>query len=474
MTDVGGDPGAGGGVDPGDGGVDPADGGAQPGALAAGIAAALAASGVVGVAVTMVDNSGVARVKGIPVDRLADAVRRGIGAPPVFDAFGADDGIAPVGSPIGDLRLVPDLGAVVALAGQPGWAWAPADRVAVDGTPHPGCQRTFARRMVERAERAGLEVRMAFETEWVVDAGHGDDLVPATEGPAYGMGRLVDMSAYARDLLEACAAQGVEVEQIHPEYAPSQMELSVAPLDPVGAADRVVLVRQTLRAVSAAHGYRVSLSPALTPGGVGNGAHLHLSVWDGEVNLLARRAGAMAPTGEAWLAGILAALPALLAVGAPSVASYLRLQPQRWSAPWWCWGRENREAALRVIDGSAASAGAGANAELKVFDASANPYLVVGAVVAAGLDGVERALRLPPEVTVDPASLDDAARRAAGVTRLPTDLAAALDAFAADAVVGPAMGAPLADTWMSVRLAELERFADATPEAVASASRWVW
>jgi glutamine synthetase len=438
------------------------------------IAAELTSSGVVGVAVTMVDNSGVARVKGIPVSRLDDAAVKGIGSPLVFDAFGFDDSIASVGSPVGDLRLFPDFRALVPLAAQPGWAWAPADRVAVDGTPYAGCQRSFARRMSERARDGGFQVRMAFETEWVLDAGQGTELVAATTGPAYGMARLIDLSGYSRDLLDALASQRVDVEQLHPEYAASQMELSVSPLDPVGAADRVVLVRQTIRAVSANHGYRVSLSPALAPDGVGNGAHVHFSVWAGDDNLLARRNGAISAEGESWLAGILDALPALVAVGAPSVASYLRLQPQRWAGPWQCWGRENREAGLRLIDGSASSEGAAANAEVKVFDATANPYLVVGALIAAGLDGIRRGLNLPPEVTVDPASLDEAARAAAGVTRLPTTLSGALDAFAANTVIGDAMGATLAATWSAVRRAEVERFAGATDEEVALASRWVW
>ncbi|MDQ6618045.1 MAG: glutamine synthetase family protein [Actinomycetota bacterium] len=393
-----------------------------------------------GVAVTLVDNSGVVRVKGIPVSRLADAAARGIGAPPVFDAFGFDDSIASVGSPIGDLRLVPDFAALVPLAAQPGWAWAPADRVTVNGAPYAGCQRSFARYMSRRAVDAGLDVRMAFETEWVLDAGDDTALVPATTGPAYGMARLIELSGYARGVLEALAAQRVDVEQLHPEYANSQMELSVSPMPPVGAADRLVLVRQTIRAISAQHGYRMSVSPALSPGGIGNGAHLHFSVWAGQHNLFARRADELPALGEAWLAGVLDALPALLAVGAPSVASYLRLQPQRWSAPWQCWGCENREAAVRLIDGSGSTGGAAANAEVKVFDASANPYLVVGALIAAGLDGIDRGLRLPSQVTVDPASLDEAARAAAGIARLPTSLEAALDAFDANPVIRAAMG----------------------------------
>jgi glutamine synthetase len=216
-------------------------------------AAALRAEGIVGVAVTVVDNSGVARVKGVPVERLADAVATGIGAPPVWDAFGADDSVAPSGGPVGDLRLIPDWKRAVPLGGAPRWAWVPADRVTLDGAAYPVCQRTFARRQQERAAAMGLEVRMAFETEWVLDAGRGADLVPATGGPAYGMGRLVDLAGYGADVLEALQRSGVQVQQLHPEYAPSQMECSIAPGDAVGAADDVVLVRQVLRAVSAAH-----------------------------------------------------------------------------------------------------------------------------------------------------------------------------------------------------------------------------
>jgi glutamine synthetase len=440
--------------------------------LAGAMAEALAADGVVGLAVTIVDNSGIVRVKGIPVARLPDAVRNGIGGPLVLDAFGIDDSIAPVGSPIGDLRLRPDLGAVATLAGQPGWAWAPADRSTVAGKPYPGCQRGFARRMQERAAETGLEIRMAFETEWVLDAGSGDELVPATTAPAYGMGRLIDLSDLGRDLLDALATAGVEVQQLHPEYAASQMEVSVSPMPPVGAADRVVLVRQTIRAVSARHGYRVSFSPAVTPGGVGNGAHVHVSIWRDGVNLLAEQDGRLPPAGEAWVAGILDALPGLLAVIAPSRASYLRLQPQRWAAPWRCWGRENREAALRLVAGS--GGGDGANVEVKVVDASANPYLVVGALVAAGLEGIRRELTLPPEATSDPAAMTAEARAVADITRLPGSLTEALDAFDADPVLRAAMGADLADVWSAVRRAEAARFGDASDEDVILASRWVW
>ena len=167
---------------------------------------------------------------------------------PVFDVFCVDDSITAgrlAGGPTGDLRLHPDLDRLVALAGQPGWAWAPVDRYTQDGDEHPGCQRSFARRMAARAAEAGLDVRMGFEIEWALGTDEGEQFRPACSGPAYGMTRMVELSDYCHDLLTALAAESVEVLQLHPEYAAGQFELSAAPLDPVAAADQVLLVRET-------------------------------------------------------------------------------------------------------------------------------------------------------------------------------------------------------------------------------------
>jgi glutamine synthetase len=436
------------------------------------LAEELAARGVVGVAASYVDNSGIARVKAVPATRLEHAARDGIGMSPVFDVFMFDDAITTSPSstgPVGDLRLFPDLERLVVLAAQPGWAWAPVDRRTQEGESHPGCQRTFARRMVERATQRGLEARMGFETEWVLDAGTGDDHVPATSGPGYGMDRLIEVSDYCRDLLSALDAQSLEVHQLHPEYAPAQFELSLGPADPVGAADRLVVVRHTIRAVTERAGMRCSFAPAMVVGGVGSGCHLHTSLWREGRNLMTDGPGpyGLSDEAQAFVAGVLAELPALLAVGAPSVASYLRLIPERWSAPYRCWGRENREAGVRLV-----LAGTAANAEIKCVDACANPYLLVGAVLALGLAGMRRGMRLPPEVTVDPATLSEEELAALGASPLPHSLAQALEHFRRCEVLAEAMGPSLFETIIAVRETELRHFADASEEEIVSATRF--
>src|SRR5437899_398734 len=122
-------------------------------------AARLGAEGIQAIALTWVDNAGITRVKAIPASRLVHAVRHGVGMSPVFDVYTSDDAIAPsphLGGPDGDLRLIPDLERLRTLAAQPGWAWAPVDRYDQYGEPHPACQRSFARRMADRAAARGL------------------------------------------------------------------------------------------------------------------------------------------------------------------------------------------------------------------------------------------------------------------------------------------------------------------------------
>jgi glutamine synthetase len=431
--------------------------------------------GVVAVALTFVDNAGVCRVKTVPLDRLPDAAAWGVGMSPVFDFFLVDDAIAPEGGPVGDLRLVPDLERLTVLAAQPGWAWAPVDRFTQEGEPHPGCQRDFARRMAEAVERQQIEIRMGIEIEWAI--GNEDaqrHYVPGCHGPAYGAGRLAEVAEYVADLHRALAEEGLGVLQIHPEYAPGQFEVSLAPCDPLGAADTTVLARETIRAVTLAHGMRTSFAPVVVAGSVGNGGHLHLSLVKEGRNLLSAGSGryGLTETGEAFLAGILDALPALVAIGAPSPASYLRLVPSHWAGAYRCWGWENREAALRIVTGSDGERDRAANAEVKCFDLAANPYLLVGAVMAAGLAGLEAGFSLPDEVSADPASLDSARFAALGVERLPQELGAALDALGACQVLRQAMGDDLFTTFLAVRRAEDARFAGAGIEDLVSRTRW--
>jgi glutamine synthetase len=435
----------------------------------------LGARGVRLVAVTWVDNSGITRVKAVPLEKLDSAAAWGIGVSPCFDTFLFND--LPVTSAVvGDLRLHPDTTRLTVLSGQPGYAWAPGDRYDQEGRVYPGDQRALVKSAVALLAERGYSAKCAFEVEWVIgdDAADSAEFVPAVRGSAYGYGRLVSTSDYVRDVAVALSEQRIAVEQIHPEYGPGQFEVSIAATDPVAAADDHVLVRETIRAVSARHGLRVSFSPKVSADEVGNGGHVHLSLWDGDVNLFS---GGQSPVGLTWpaesfTAGVLDRLPALLAIGAPSVVSYLRLVPRHWSGAFAVWGLENREAALRLVTGAAGSRAWAANLEVKCFDQTANPYLVLAALIFAGLAGIDDGVKLPAPVDVDPALVAEAERERRGIARLPGSLGEAVDAFEADPVLTAAFGQRRTTEILAVRRGEIQHFAGATPAELTRQTRW--
>jgi glutamine synthetase len=438
----------------------------------------MTARGVELVALTWVDNSGITRAKAVPLNRLATAAAWGVGTSCSFDFFLFNDDLIDgeySHGAVGDLRLHPDLERLTALSAQPGWAWAPADRYDQEGVVHPQDQRRLAKDATQRLAERGYTARMAFEVEWIITAESApDDITSAVRGPGYGYARLSQHSDYLRALVSALEGQRIAVEQIHPEYAPGQFELSVAASDPVDAADTYVLVRETIRAVSRQHGLRASFTPRFAGEGVGNGGHVHLSIWDGETNVCAGGDGRFGMTGvaESFIAGILGRLPALLAVGAPSVVSYLRLEPHHWAGVYGVWGLENREAPLRFVTGSVGERATAANVEVKSFDQTANPYLVVAALLFAGLAGLAEGATLPEPVDVDPGTLAEEERQRRGIERLPTNLLEAVAAFEADTVLTESFGAPLATTLMDIRKAEAALFAGATADEIARTMRW--
>jgi glutamine synthetase len=221
-----------------------------------------------------------------------------------------------------------------------------------------------------------------------------------------------------------------------------------------------VLLRLTIRRIAGRHGFDVSFAPASAASdALGNGCHIHWSAWRGEENVFA--AGepplGLSEEGEAAVAGLLERLHECCAVFAPSVSSYLRLQPQHWAGAYTTWGADNREAALRLSRGRWAHPG-GANFEVKPADGAANPYLAAAVILAAALDGLERGARLPAPIQADPATLTDEERSAAGARRLPADLGEAIDAIAASQFAKETLGEEEHAAFVATRRNEWDRF----------------
>lgn len=439
-------------------------------------AATLAEQGVDAVLVTFVDNAGVTRSRAVPLSRFASAAASGLGLSTAWHVVSATDAVTTspyVGNPAGDLRLVADAGAARPLPGLPRWGWSPADQYTADGSPHPCCPRHYLRRAIERCAALGLDILAGYELEfWLARPDATGAPGSAHSGPAVGALPIIELADYAHDLIAELARPDIGLETLNGEYSNGQLEISLSAKAPLDAVDANVAARLGIHALAKRHGLRASFSPAFA-GPMGNGGHIHLSVWRGGQNLCAGGpldAGLHADAAS-FLAGMLRELPAITAVGAPTVASYLRLQPSRWAGAYACWGVENREAGLRFVPprpGDAASA----NVEVKSFDEAANPYLLLGALLHAGAAGVESRAPLPAPYPDDPASSDPATLAAGGVTRLPATLAAAIETMAASTLLAETMGPALFDSYLAVRRAELAAFADASEEQIIDAYRW--
>jgi glutamine synthetase len=448
-------------------------------AVQAGEARAESSGGVFGEAVkllacTIVDNAGVTRVKGVPAAKVDRVARFGVGLSDVFAVFAVDDDITTspgFDGPSGDMRLVPDLDRAVVLPDARGWAWAPADQYDQDLEPMPTCQRTALKRAVGSARERELELQMTYEVEFTLFDADGN---PLHSGPAYSPRAFLPLQDFAVELLETLEAQGIGVEQFHPEYSAGQYEISVAPRGPVEAADEYVLLRLTIVRLAHRHGMRASFAPVAIPNLVGNGCHLHYSLWRDGRNLMAGGDGPEGLTDEAaaFTAGILAHLPGLMAIFAPSPISYDRLQPHRWAGAYTCWGRENREAAVRFVRGTVGNIERSANAELKVIDGTCNPYLAAACLIGAGVAGIDGQAELPPPLVRDPHDISAEEREAIGARRLPADLAAATEAYDRSEVAARVLGEPLYRAFGAVRRFERDRYGHLDVAEVADQLRW--
>jgi glutamine synthetase len=327
----------------------------------------------------------------------------------------------------------------------------------LDGQRWDLCPRSFLRQMITRAGQHGLRVEAAFEYEFYL-ARQIDDgrYVPADDSLCFSSDGMDRQGTVIGAIIDALDQQGLQPRQYYPELGPAQQELSIQHAPVLEAADRQVAVRETVRGVSLQHGLVASFAPKPFADQAGSGCHVHLSLWNGDQNMLYDSSAefGLSTLGRQFVAGVLQHLPGLLALTCPSVNSYMRLAPNMWSSAYTCWGPDNREAAVRVASPFKGRLEATTNIEIKAVDGSANPYLALGAIVAAGLDGIERRLDPGEPLLGNPHDLDDAEREARGIRRYPTSLADSVAELEQDQVLLDALGEKRAQEFIGVRRAE--------------------
>src|SRR3954468_8154291 len=410
-------------------------------------------------------NDGTVRAKASSRHGLEGRMRAGIGLTVAMQAINGLDHLQPVEGmgPVGEIRLVPDPETFRVLPYAPNTGAMLVDQYTLDGEVAPVDQRGFLRRMADRLAERGARLEVAFENEFALATRTGDgQYAPVDSSLCFSTIGMTASQDYVDALVAALEAQEIPLEQYYAELGHGQQEISTPHRPAVRAADEQLLVRETIRAVAAAHGLIATLAPKPWPGGGGNVCHMHFSLWDAddERNRFhdPEAADRFSEEGRRFLAGVLHHLPALCGLTAPSFNSYDRIVPQYWAGAFTCWGHDNREAPLRLPSLFWGMEEASTNVELKGADATCNPSLAIGGLIAAGLDGIERGLEPPDPVEVDPATIAEDECEALGIRPLPTTQGEALDALEADAVLSGALGPVLAGSYLAVRRSEWETY----------------
>ena len=419
------------------------------------------------------DPAGIIRGKNVHVARLASRMREGIGMTRAQNTLNILDQLSPLVEgmePVGEIRITPDPATYSVLDWVPGTAGMLSDQLGHDGQDWGSCPRSFLKRVIGDAETMGIRVMASFENEFYLAHEIDGAIVPWADGPCYSSAGMDRAASVMSDIVDSLVAQGIEVEQAINEYGPGQQEIAVRYRDALGAADQQVKFRDTVRGVTETrHGLIASFAAKPFQDGVGSGAHIHFSLWtsDGSRNLLYDPAAGnrlLSDTGRWFVAGVLRHLPALVALTCPSFNSYERLKPHSWAGSTVSWGPDNRECSVRVASVFRGREAESTNVELKACDPSCNPYLALGGLIVAGLDGIRGRLEPPEPVLHDPARLTPEEQDRHGIRPLPASLREALATLQADPLLFPALGDLLGRCIIAVRTSEADALERMSPD----------
>jgi glutamine synthetase len=416
-----------------------------------------------------VDHAGIPKTKAVHRDGFEKRARAGVGLAKgvlALDPSGmlhAESGL----SPVGECRLVPDLSTLTPLPFARNQAMVVCDMTEPDATtPWDGCPRGALRRVLGRLADRGYGSVASYEAEFYVWGADG----PLDRTPYAGSFALTAAAEYVAELAGTLEEMGIRPEQCHAEVGHGNLELSVGEAEALAAADRRVQVLEAIRGVAHRLGLETTMAPKPYLAAAGNGHHLHVSLYESGAQALFDASGALSEAGSGFIAGLLEHMPAVMAFTAASPNSYQRLAPGMWASAYACYGPDNREAAVRLASPVAGAESATANVEIKPVDVSANPYLALAAVLAAGMDGMERSLDPGEPTTVDPATLGDEERDSKGIYPLPASLDEALDALEKDEVLVEALGEQIVRTHLAVGRAQAAMARELSPEEVAAAA----
>jgi glutamine synthetase len=423
----------------------------------------LAADGIDVVRLGYSDLIGTERGRDLLVNRFARTVADGVafcrsvyGTTPMGDVVDVEGGLS-AGLP--DVVAFPDLSTLQAVPWEPGVAHCIADVFNPDGSPSEESPRVVLKRVISQFAALGMHPVVGPELEFYLldrdaQAPGGWKRYGEATGNVYVAGRKGDPENVLLRSLRQLSDYGLDVVAANHEFASGQFEINLWHSTALDAADRAFRFKAAVKELARHEDKLATFMAKPFNDEGGSGFHLHFSTADDEGRPLfddEKGRFGLSDTARSAIAGILAHAPALAAILNPTINSYKRFGPDT-LAPWLIdWGLDNRSAMVRIPP----ERGRASRLELRLGDASANPYLAIAALLAAAQLGINEKLQVPDPLEgygYDPAKAD----------RLPNNLAAALDALEADAALADVLGKPFVTMFLAYKRDELERF-----------SRWV-
>ncbi len=407
-----------------------------------------------------VDIHGSAKAKAVPVEHLDMVLTDGAG----FAGFALwGFGMGPQGP---DYMAVGDLATLKVIPWMPGYARLVCNGT-VKGKPWPYCSRVALQRQLDKLAAQGLTLYTGIEPEFMLLSRDATgrlgphDPTDTLDKPCYDYKGLSRTSHVLDEMVDGLRAVGVDVYQIDHEDANGQFEVNFTYADAMTSADNFVLVKMAASEVAHKHGMVATFMPKPFSNRTGSGAHFHISMGNANTpNLFMDKSDpnglALSEMGYHFVGGILAHARALTAICAPTVNSYKRLVVGRslsgatWAPAYIAYGDNNRTSCVRIPGG---------RLEMRLPDAGCNPYLVTAAIIAAGMDGVQRRLHpgAPNNQNLYELSPDEIARQGIGV--LPQNLLEAIIALEQDEVVRDGLGGELAAEFIALKRMEWTEYA---------------
>lgn len=362
----------------------------------------------------------------------------------------------------GEVRLQPDEGTFREFPYAKRCGGLLCDVTTLGGNRWPIDARSTLRSFVESMASDGLRPSVAFESEFHLFVEENGDFVRVDERGVYSTESTRTTHGFVMAVRDALNAQGITVRKYYPEWGAGKHEIVIDHGPALTAADEHVLFKETVKSVASNRGYEATFLPKPATHST-NGCHIHLSLWDGTNNRFAdaEREG-VSELAEAFVAGVLEHAPGLTALAAGTANSYARLRPQVGAAAFTCWGYGNREALVRV-PGNTGTADA-IRLEYRAADNTANPYIALIGLLAAGYDGIKRDLSPPEPIGIDPANASPEERKEQNIERLPTTLGEALTALESDDVLRNALGEALTETYLEVKRSHWNAFTESAAE----------